>query len=284
MGSEGQNSPSQTSGTERKRPWEIFPEAEISAIEKKKKQLDLHERKRLRREKYRANFANIRRTTSEHKVMTSGILLIFIIVIATVSVFLFKTTLVQNNSKKTEGLPASDGVISDWPFPDVAVKDLPTPKIAHSIVTVRIAPILHEGIYDTDTINVSKFEDNYEAFIKKVDSEYEKVCYRLAMIEAMFALDSDYSSARAAFLLERFDEEKLNLNDMQYIFYLYSHISYATYKKDEALRQKYLAEYNNKYTATDGYIDFDTGEVVTDKEKIKQMEEGFEETMREIYK
>ena len=284
MGSEGQNSPSQTYGAERKRPWEIFPEAEISAIEQKKKQLDLHERRRLRRERCRANLANIRRITSEHKVMTSGILLTFVIIIATVSAFLFKTTVVQNNPKKTEDLPASDGVISDWPFTDVAVKDLPTPKIAHSIVTVRIAPILHEGIYDTDTINVSKFEDNYEAFIKKVDSEYEKVCYRLAMIEAMFALDSDYSSARAAFLLERFDEEKLNLNDTQYIFYLYSHISYAAYKKDEALRQKYLAEYSNKYAATDGYIDFDTGEVVTDKEKIKQMEEGFEETMREIYK
>ena len=89
------------------------------------------------------------------------------------------------------------------------------------------------------------------------------------MIDSMFALESDFGSARAAYLLERFDEKKIKLDDTQYYFYLSTHIKYALYKKDEFLTKKYRDEFNNKYSAiNNNYFGLDDEEFIFDEEEL----------------
>ena len=284
MGSEGQNNPSQTSGAERKRPWEIFPEAEISAIEKKKKQLDLRERKRLRREKYKTKLINLKQLARAHKIIATvfavaffGILIIgvfFGIVRPIRAHILGQVVSEQQAIDDSEEFEAEEDSEDNKP-PEYTIKTAPTPEIAYESAMAVLKPILAKGILDTDTVNFSKLEDNYNAFSKTVETEYEKICYYLAMIDSMFAFESDFGSARAAYLLERFDEKKINLDKTQYYFYLEVRISYANYKKDDAAVETYFAERNTKYPPEDSYIDSETGKIIKDKELLKEIKDGF---------
>lgn len=284
MGSEGQNNPSQTSGAERKRPWEIFPEAEISAIEKKKKQLDLRERKRLRREKYKTKLINLKQLARTHKIIATvfavaffGILIIgvfFGIVRPIRAHILGQVVSEQQAIDDSEEFEAEEDSEDNKP-PEYTIKTAPTPEIAYESAMAVLKPILAKGILDTDTVNFSKLEDNYNAFSKTVETEYEKICYYLAMIDSMFAFESDFGSARAAYLLERFDEKKINLDKTQYYFYLEVRISYANYKKDDAAVETYFAERNAKYPPEDSYIDSETGKIIKDKELLKEIKDGF---------
>ena len=284
MGSEGQNNPSQTSGAERKRPWEIFPEAEISAIEKKKKQLDLRERKRLRREKYKTKLINLKQLARAHKIIATvfavaffGILIIgvfFGIVRPIRAHILGQVVSEQQAIDDSEEFEAEEDSEDNKP-PEYTIKTAPTPEIAYESAMAVLKPILAKGILDTDTVNFSKLEDNYNAFSKTVETEYEKICYYLAMIDSMFAFESDFGSARAAYLLERFDEKKTNLDKTQYYFYLEVRISYANYKKDDAAVETYFAERNTKYPPEDSYIDSETGKIIKDKELLKEIKDGF---------
>lgn len=284
MGSEGQNSPNQTSGTEGKRPWEVFPEAEISAIEKKKKQLDRHERKRLRREKYKTKLINLKQLAKTHKIIFTIFAIIFLSIFL-IGVFLGiiqpigthilgQTVSEQQTIDGSEEFEAEEDSEDNKP-PEYTIKTAPTPEIAYESAMAILKPILAKGILDTEAVNFSKLEDNYNAFSKTIETEYEKICYYLAMIDSMFAFESDFGSARAAYLLERFDEKKMNLDKTQYYFYLEVRISYANYKKDDAAVETYLAERNAKYPPEDSYIDSETGEIIKDKELLKEIKDGF---------
>ncbi len=284
MGSEGQNSPSQTSGTERKRPWEIFPEAEISAIEKKKKQLDLHERKHLRREKYKTKLIKLKQLAKTHKIIATIFAVAFLGILITFTFFciiqpirthlLMQPNLEQQDGDDAEGSNSEEDS-EDSQILKYTLKTAPTPEVAYMVAVTTLKPILLNGIMDTETVNFSKFEDNYNAFSKTIETEYEKICYYLAMIDSMFAFESDFGSARAAYLLERFDEKKMNLDKTQYYFYLEVRISYANYKKDDATVKTYLAERNAKYPPEDSYIDSETGEIIKDKELLKKIKDEF---------
>jgi hypothetical protein len=285
MGSEGQNNPNNTSGAERKRPWEIFPEEEIDAIKINEKYIDRRERSRIKLEKNKTRILRIKHFLKNHKMLFFSIifaLILFSVVIFFGMHYLLKIEHDQNMEEQDE-VDEPSKVIVDWPFENVSVKDLPTPNIALNVVMARLKPVLREGAFDTGTINFSKIEDNYEAFIKNIDSEYDRICYRLAMINIMYAFDSDFGSNRASFLLDRFDEQKIKLDNIQNIFYLKNRIDYAAYKKDEKSEQKYRNEYNKKYAKTDSYIDLDTGEVITDGKKIDEFNKSFEKTLREVY-
>ena len=273
MGNKGQNSPNNTSDAERKRPWEIFSEEEIAAIKANKEKKENYRNKTLRQ-----NSINKFRTIAiKHKILVIIFAVIFILACIICS-FLIKEKIGKKNHQNIEEetqVGESERVVNDWPYNGVEIKELPTPEIAYSTTISRLKPILLEGISDTGVISFSKIEDNYEAFIKDIKSDYDKTCYYLAMIDTMFGFDSEPVLARAAYLLERFDERKMNLDKIQYIFYLHNLFNYADYKKDETLVQKYHDEYNKKYTYDDSYIDFDTGAPITDNRKIKDIKDKF---------
>ena len=275
MGSEGQNSPNQTSGTERKRPWEIFPEAEISAIEKKKKQLDRHEKKRLRREKYRVKIANFKQLIKKHKIISTVsflllIAILFFIPIISTQVF---NGIFQQNSSESENATDELHANHENPFTKITIKTAARPNDAYYATILKLKPILFDGINQTGAINFSKFEDNYNAFAKTLESDYEKTCYYLAMLDLMFRFDDSFGNERALFLLNRFDERKISLDDTQMLFYLSAKASYAFNKEDKSEYFKYQTEIENKYPLGVSPIDYETGEIITNEEEIKKIKE-----------
>ena len=279
MGNEGQNSPSQTSGAERKRPWEIFPEAEISAIEKKKKQLDLHERKRLRMQRYKAKTARLMRVFNEHKILTVAFLVMTVVlsVISGIVILTFSLSPLRQNEEEMVEDSYQDTTENPYSNIDVNLKTTTRPTIARQVMMMKFKPILTEGIFDSDTINFSKLEDNYNAFSQTLESDYEKICYYLAMIDVMFLFESDFGSARAAFLFERFDEKKLKLDNTQTYFYLISRLDYAIYKKDQKLVDQCRFELDSKYPMNDNYIEYDTGELITDSKILEEIKKTFKD-------
>ena len=164
----------------------------------------------------------------------------------------------------------------DDPLKDMTLKTAPSPEYAYVALIMKLRPILNEGIFDTGLVNLSKLEDNYDAFIKTIDSDYEKICYYLAMLEIMFNFEEENSSNRAVFLMDRFDERKIKLDETQYYFYLKNRIRYADYKKDEELIRKYNSELTEKYPPDTGYMDLDTGKLIKDKKEIEKIKKDFE--------
>ena len=275
MGSEGQNSPNQTSGAERKRPWEIFPEAEISAIEKKKKQLDLHEKKRLRREKCRAKITSLKQLIKKHKIISTAAFLLLIVTLFFISIIgphVFNGIFQQNSSESEK---ATDELHADRenPFTKITIKTAASPNDAYYATILKLKPILFDGINQTGAINFSKLEDNYNAFSKTVETEYEKICYYLAMLDVMFGFDDPFGNERALFLLNRFDEKKISLDDTQMFFYLSAKASYAFNKEDKSEYFRYQTEIENKYPLGVSPIDYETGEIITNEEEIKKYKE-----------
>lgn len=279
MGNEGQNSPSQTSGAERKRPWEIFPEAEISAIEKRKKQLDQHEKKRLRMQRYKSKIARLMRVFNEHKILTVAFLAMTVVlsVIAGIVIFAFLLSPLRQNEEEIVEDSYQDTTENPYSNIDVNLKTTTRPTIARQVMMMKFKPILTEGVFDSDTINFSKLEDNYNAFSQTLESDYEKICYYLAMIDVMFLFESDFGSARAAFLFERFDEKKLKLDNTQTYFYLISRLDYAIYKKDQKLVDQCRFELDSKYPVNDNYIEYDTGELITDSKILEEIKKTFKD-------
>lgn len=285
MGSEGQNSPSQTSGTERKRPWEIFPEAEISAIEQKKKQLDLHERKRLRMQRHKAKIARLIRVVDKHKILTVSFLAMTAVLSVITGIVILTSPLSPLRQNEEEMVEDSHQDTTKNPYSniDVNLKTTTRPIIARQVMMMKFKPILTEGVFDSDTINFSKLEDNYNVFSQTLESDYEKICYYLAMIDVMFLFESDFGSARAAFLFERFDEKKLKLDNTQTYFYLISRLDYAIYKKDQKLVDQCRFELDSKYPVNDNYIEYDTGELITDSKILEEIKKTFKDNEKKYY-
>ena len=265
MWNEGQKKQKNTSDIENKHPWEIFPEYEIKAIKNNKKHIDKYKKDRPRLIKNKVKFFILAAV-------------IFLAVVCTFGGNYFLNIINSRDGESLEELDDSNQELTQNPYEllKLTLKNAPSPAIAHRSAVMKIKPILTEGIFDSGTINFSKIEDNYEAFAKTLDTDYEKNCYYLAMIDIMFIFNSDFGSARAAYLLDRFDEKKIKFDNTQEYFYLISSLDRAIYRKNNDEINHHRDELERKYPNSYSYLNYETGKLIDNNEELNKIKKGFD--------
>ena len=132
MGNEGQNIPNNTSGAERKRPWEIFSEEEKESIRKEIKHLDRNKKKKQKISKCKAAFIDIKKFGRRHKIIYIICILIFSASI--MSVGFFSTSLLvkmisNDNIENAEALEEEPQNSKDNIFNGITLKNAPNPVL-----------------------------------------------------------------------------------------------------------------------------------------------------------
>ena len=273
MGSEGQNNPKNISDAERKRPWEVFSEEEINTIKLNQKRINSHKKKKLKKEKNKSRITNSILLIENHKFLVIGVTLGIILVIGCIFIVSHLVGLQDQQNRKSYDSQEKEKTNFEDPYDKITIKTAASPEDAYGATVYKLKPILLDGIFDTGTTNFSKIEDNYEAVARTLESDYERTCYYLFMLETMFNFNEKTGGERAKFLLRQFNDKKLKLDETQYFFYLSVLISQAVYDKDESLQEKYQDERDKKYPIGSSYMDFDTGRLITDKEELKRIKE-----------
>lgn len=257
MGNEGQDSPRDVAREEQKHPWELFPGDETSAEKGRKK----------RKENKKFNWVKT------HKLLTAGIACAIVAVIAggIVGIILL-------NKKGDEAKPIDEsnkiGITYDE-YLKLLSLDKSSPANAFDYATGTLKPILTEGIYNSSIgVDYTKLEDNFAVFLKKIENEDEKICYRLATIYTMYRL-GDMAAERAGILVEQFDEEGHELNRTQKYFYMMVQVEKATASGNIDEAMNILNQIDEEYPYDEGYVETDTGEEITDPEEKKRIDESF---------
>lgn len=257
MGIEGQDSPRDVAREEQKHPWELFPGDETSAEKGRKKR---EENKKLK-------------WVKTHKLLTTGIILAVVAVIVGGVV-----GFILLNKKSDEAQPVDESNrigISEEEYLQLLSLDKSSPANAFEYATGTLKPILTEGIYNSEIgIDYTKLEDNFAVFLKKIESEDEKICYRLATIYTMYRLGG-MAAERASILVEQFDEEGHELNRTQRYFYLMVQAEKATAAGNIEESKSIFKQIDEEYPYDEGYVETDTGEEITDPEEKKRIDESF---------
>lgn len=273
MGIEGQESPRDVASENKRHPWEVFPGDETSAEDKGRKE---------RKENKEDN--KFIKWVKTHKLLFVGI------VLATIAIII--GGILGFNALKKNGVfggqtsseeDNSQGIgISYEEYLKLLSLDTPYAENAFDYAIGILKPILFEGVSTSSEtgIDYTKMEDNFEIFLKKVEKPDDKICYRLAMIYTMYR-SGERAADRAKNLLELFDEENHELNKTQRFFYLMVQTEKAAAAGDSDEVARLITQIDEEYPPDEGYVDIDTGETITDPEKLKEIKEAFDKYSKE---
>lgn len=272
MGIEGQKSSRDVASEDKRHPWEVFPGDETSANNEGRKEREED------KNKTKKGFAD---WVKANKVLFVGIVFVAVAVII--------GAIVGYNALRKNGFfggsvsedDNSIGIKVEY-MEKMTLASAPTPEIAFDYATQKLKPILIEGIYNSERVtDYVKLEDNFEVFIKKVDSEEDKITYRLTMLYILFRL-GDAATDRAQTLFGYFNEENHELNFTQKYFYLMVQVEDAVANGDADSRNRLLNQIDEEYgEVNDKYVDGTTGEVITDEEEIRKINEAFDKYKKE---
>lgn len=269
MDIEGHDSPRDVASESKKHPWEIFPSDEKPAEKDGQKRQKDNKKKPCKFILW----------VKSHKLLTVGLILVILVIIIGVVIGVIMLNKNNSSSGNTDNKEnSSNGIgIPYEQYIELLSLEKSSPENAFDYAVEKLKPILTEGIYNSEVgVDYTKLEDNFEVFIKKVEKEDEKICYRLAMIYTMYRLGGR-SAERAGNILELFDEEKHELTHTQRYFYLMVQVEKATASENIEEAKRILAQIDEEYPVDEGYVDIDSGEEITDKEELNKIKESFEE-------
>lgn len=277
MDYEGLDASRDVANEEKKHPWEVFPEDDSAnskdgGDKKREKTPEQREKEKVRREKRKARINTLKTWVKTHQLLTIGIALAVVAVIVGV-VFGINALIKAINQANTPEEYNANGVVVAPANESMSIESAPTPEYTFEVVSEILDPILVDGIFGGDEPDIAKLEDNYNAFIKTVNSDYEKVLYELYFIKKLSLLGG---TGRAEYLLQMFEERHLELDKKQRYAYLEAYIGYYYMIGDTINRQKYLDIQDEEFPIDEGYYDIDTGELITDPETIKKINDDFE--------
>ncbi|MBQ6486674.1 hypothetical protein IJI76_03085 [Candidatus Saccharibacteria bacterium] len=176
-------------------------------------------------------------------------------------------------------LGSNDGGVNGTVIPlaidnDVTIESSTSPEQVYELITQTLDNVLADGILDGEIPDTAKMEDNFNVFLLKVSSDYDKTLYRLYFISKIALLGN---TDRAAHLLQTFEEEKRELDKNQRYMYLTAYANYYAILEDETNKSKYINLLESEFPPEDIYYDIDTGEIITDSELIKKINFDFED-------
>ena len=268
MGTEGHNSPRDVVDEKQKHPWEVFPEDEASAKLSEKK------RKEIKREKARegrkTKIANVKKWIKTHTLLIVVIIVVTALLIGAGVFAYFK--LKETNDKNNE--PEDDPTSLVYEFvDDLNIEDnyLSADVFAFAEETVGKTVAL-VGV-DTKNPDASKVEDNMDAYIKTLDSDYKKLYYR---IYTTYLISKYDFPERAKFLLEGIDLEGNKLDKKQlYVYYKSYSLLYSKtqdVEKEKEYADRLINEFNDEQYYT---IDKETGKVIINEELSNKYKDAY---------
>ena len=217
MGIEGHESPRDVASEKQKNPWEIFPTDDTSAnlSEKEREQV---KKKKESKAKRKMQLSKTKKRVNSHRILLLSIVA-SIIILACGGIFVYTKI---NGDKKAE---TESQDFEDLGYPeDFTIKDSVDALVAYDYVTQSKEAAL-EGV-DNPFEDTTKIEDNMDLYIEKLDSDYDKLCYRLYTAILLSSYDNP---ARAQYILDKIDSENHDMDaNQRYIYYkAYMGVYYA---------------------------------------------------------
>ncbi len=255
MGTEGHDSPRDVASKKQKHPWEVFPDDGTSA--------EISEKKR--EEKTR----KIKEWVGSHKVL---IFVIALVMIALIAAGIFAIYKINEINAKKEQEKEQQTSTHHYVFPeDFKIKDALTVQQAYSYTRNVIRKKIALAGVDPENPDPIKIEDNMNAYIETLDSDYEKVYYRLYTIYLMFAYNYP---ERAQFLLSNFEFEHRELDRQQLCLYYDDYAWYYESIGDDAKHKEYAERIVKECRNEELYYDEDTGEIIEDMDAYMEKYKG----------
>ncbi|MDO4967254.1 MAG: hypothetical protein Q4E70_00590 [Candidatus Saccharibacteria bacterium] len=267
MGYEGLDGSRDVANEEKKHPWEVFPEDDSVEGGKNKEQ---REKQKARQKKRQARINTLKNWAKNNKLLSIGIVLLVIALIVG-GIFLVQFIIEKNNQKEE---PAPAIIVGGIPE-NTTIETAVTPDVALSYAQKKLAEAANVNIVieGTSEINHNKVQDNIDTFIKNLDSDYEKIYYRLISIMIYCGFED---VDRAEYFLSEFDKENHELDKKTRYVYLLAKINYYSAIDNPEEVKKYRDILDTEYPIYENFLDDDTEEVITDKEILKKMEADFE--------
>jgi len=267
MGYEGLDGSQDVASEEKKHPWEVFPEDDSAGGEKNKEQ---KEKQKVRQKKHQARINTLKNWVRNNKLLFIGIVL-FMIALIVGGIFLVQF-IIEKNTHKEESTPAI--IVGGIPE-NTTIETAVTPDVALSYAQKKLAEAANVNIVieGTSEINHNKVQDNIDTFIKNLDSDYEKIYYRLISIMIYCGFDD---VDRAEYFLSEFDKENHELDKKTRYVYLLAKINYYSAIDNPEEVKKYRDTLDSEYPIYEDFLDDDTKEVITDKEMLEKIKSDFE--------
>lgn len=251
MGTEGHESPRDVVDAKQKHPWEVFPEDGSSAKSSEKK-------------RKKAKKLNIKEWVKTHRLLL--IIIAAAVILIGVGIFIF-FKINEANNPANDNEPDETTLVYDF-VDDFNMEDNYTSADVFAYVEEKVGK--KDAIVGVDLTNpdASKVEDNMNAFIGSLTSEYEKLYYR---IYTMYLISKYDFPERAKFLLEEFDLENIKMDKKQRYAY-YKAYQYYYYKAENEEKEKeYTDLLDTEYADEKEYsIDPETGKIIYNEDVLNK--------------
>jgi hypothetical protein len=263
MGTEGHEVPRDVVDKKQKHPWEVQPEDETSA-KLSGKQREKLEKKKQKREKRKLKNEKRIKWIKSHRILILIFALMFVALIGA-GIFVYYKIDEKNRANNAAEL---ENTMEGFP-------ENPTIENAytsHNAFSYALRTVMQDvALVGVDQANpdASKVEDNMNAYIETLTSDYEKLYYKLFT----YYLISLYEyPERAIFLLQNFDSDNtVELDKKQRYVYLKAYEEYYHATSDTEKFKEYAELIEKEYEDEDSImINEDTGEVFDiEKEREK---------------
>ena len=268
MGTEGHNSPRDVVDEKQKHPWEVFPEDEASAklSEKKRKEI----KKEKAREGRKTKIASVKKWIKTH------ILLIVVIIVVTallVGAGVFAYFKLKEANDKNGELEGDEATISYEFVDNFNIEDNYTSRDVFDYAEETVGKTVALVGVDLGNPDASKVEDNMDAYIKTLDSDYKKLYYR---IYTTYLISKYDFPERAKFLLEGIDLEGNKFDKKQLYVYYKAYLYYYSKSGDSEKEKEYADRLVKEYEDEQEYtIDPETGKIVYNEEILNKYKDAY---------
>ena len=249
-------------------PWETAPEGVNSELNENSNQNPNQEQKTNK-------ISKLKSWIKAHKPLAIGIFVAILALIAGAIVGII--LLIQHNASNEEDLGVN-GFVLPQASETMTVETSLSPELAYEVVVETFDPVLMDGILDGKMPDLAKMEDNYVNYVANVESERDKTMYYLYFTIKLSLLGG---TERAGYLLSAFDAKGMKLDDKQRYMYLNAYMYYYMMSGDIDNENKYLSLLDEEFPNNEDYYDVDTGELITDKEALRQINYDFDRQTEE---
>lgn len=257
MGTEGHGSPRDVVDAKQKHPWEVFPEDGSSAKNSEKK-------------RKKAKKLNIKEWVKAHRLLILIVAIVTVLLIAA-GIFMF-IKMKESNEIANNNEPDETTLIYDF-VDDFKMEDNYTSADVFAYAEEKVGK--KDAIVGVDLANpdASKVEDNMNAYIGSLTSEYEKLYYR---IYTMYLISKYDFPERAKFLLEEFDLEGVKMDKKQRYAYLKAYQYYYYKVENEEKEKEYTDLLNKEYVDEKEFtIDPETGKIIYNQEVLEKYKDAY---------
>ena len=252
MGNEGQESPRDVAGEKQKHPWEVFPNGETSTENGGKQ---------------RENRTNKKEKKGLHLPKNKPLLIgVAVLVVALIVGAVFGIKLLTEKKPYKYDGPVATVLPSSVEDNEITVENAATADLAYSIAATSLRNAALEGVNVGGALDSGILMDNIEAYIKKQNSESDKLYYKMVAVSITSLLEE---TDVAKHYLEEVDEVDFNdLNEKQKYAFFISHRLYYHFTEDED-KVKYYDEWFDKEFPEEEYIEAGTNNKVEPSEEEK---------------